>query len=258
MANDNINNINQALQGYVNHSGGAVGSDSAWGDIGKQFGVASNHYYHGKKTPNGNVEITEAEFKEGVQRVLTANKSLNRRPDRFMDLLARNWMQVKNADAVFAISTLDPKGKVTLPDGKGFTPVSGGTGWAVQMAIDSQKPVFLFDQASGKWMTFSGPDPEGLGWTELESAPALTKNFAGIGTRDINAAGKQAINDAYQATIRALGQGIAPESADSRDANESAAAAQLEEQPVSPVRFYTGDIAPAEDVVFVFGSVCKA
>lgn len=254
MANDNINNINQALQGYVNHSGGAVGSDSAWGDIGKQFGVASNHYYHGKKTPNGNVEITEAEFKEGVQRVLTANKSLNRRPDRFMDLLARNWMQVKNADAVFAISTLDPKGKVTLPDGKGFTPVSGGTGWAVQMAIDSQKPVFLFDQASGKWMTFSGPDPEGLGWTELGAAPALTKNFAGIGTRDINAAGKQAINDAYQATIRALGQGIAPESANSRDANESAAAAKQEEQPVSPVRFYTGDIAPAEDVVFVFGS----
>ena len=44
---------------YTNHSGGAIGSDSFWGEIGKKYGVVSKHYYHGKKTYNGNVEITK-------------------------------------------------------------------------------------------------------------------------------------------------------------------------------------------------------
>lgn len=192
------------LQGYVNHSGGAAGSDSAWGDVGKQFGVTSYHYYHGRKTPRGNVEIAENELSEGRLHVYKANKSLRRNPDRYMDLLAKNWIQVRNADAVFAISTLDPKGALTLRDGTGYVPVSGGTGWAVQMAIDSNKPVYLFDQESGKWFTFSGADNNKFGWTELETAPVLTKNFAGIGTRDINEAGRHAINDTYQATLRSL------------------------------------------------------
>lgn len=193
-----------ALQGYVNHSGGAVGSDSAWGDIGKQYGVTSNHYYHGRKTPKGNVEITEEEFKEGVQHVYKANRSLRRNPSRYMDLLARNWMQVKNADAIFAISSLDGPGTQTFPDGTGFMPVAGGTGWAVQMAIDSDKPVYLFNQGAEKWLIFSGPDKYKNGWTELPSAPVLTKNFAGIGTREINEAGLKAIRDCYQATMQAL------------------------------------------------------
>jgi hypothetical protein len=47
------------LKGYINHSGGAIGSDSVWGIIGKQYGVESKHYYIGDKTPRGNTEIKE-------------------------------------------------------------------------------------------------------------------------------------------------------------------------------------------------------
>ena len=79
------------------------------------------------------------------------------------------------------------------PDTESYVPVSGGTGWAVQMAIDSNKPVYLFDQESGKWFSFSGADNNKFGWTELETAPVLTKNFAGIGTRDINEAGRRVV-----------------------------------------------------------------
>lgn len=43
-------------------------------------------------------------------------------------------MQVKNSDAVFAIGHLV----------RGI--VDGGTGWAVQMAIDDGKPVYVYDQ----------------------------------------------------------------------------------------------------------------
>lgn len=202
-----------ALQGYVNHSGGAKGSDTVWGEVGAKFGVVSKHYYHGNKTPNGNIQITEAQFAEGKEHVLQANKSLHRQPDKYLDLLARNWMQVKNADAVFAIGHLY-KQYLEYPNGKRYYPVDGGTGWAVQMAIDSQTPIYLFDQDRKVWLKFIGPQSmyeAGLkgnekteGWEVLSTAPILTKNFAGIGSREITEDGRKAISDVYHKTIEAL------------------------------------------------------
>lgn len=168
---------------YVNHSGGAIGSDSYWGTVGERYGVKSNHYYHGRKTPIGNVEITEEQFNEGKQKVLQANRTLNRRPDRYMDLLARNWMQVKNSDSIFAIGHLK----------RGI--VDGGTGWAVQMAIDAGKPVYVFDQERGEWFKNIGGQ-----WSRSD-VPTFTSNFAGIGTRQLNDAGRKAIEAVYEKTF---------------------------------------------------------
>ena len=191
-----------ALAGYVNHSGGAVGSDTYWGEAGARLGVASNHYWHGRRTPNGNVEITQEQYDEGREMVLRANRRLHRQPEKYMDLLARNWMQVKNADAVYAVGQFSDT-PVRVAGGKfGYRQVDGGTGWAAQMAIDSGKPLFLFDQKTLKWFRFRFPDPSGNGWEELPSAPVLTKNFAGIGTRHLSEAGKLAIREAYTATLR--------------------------------------------------------
>lgn len=169
---------------FVNHSGGAVGSDSYWGEVGARYGIPSNHYYYGKKTPNGNVALTKEQFEEGKEKVLKANQTLNRQPDKYMDLLARNWMQVKNADSVFAI------GKITQ---QGF--VDGGTGWAVQMAIDANKPVYVFDQDRNSWFRDNGAQ-----WLPIDT-PTLTPNFAGIGTRDLKDSGKQAIEQVYEKTF---------------------------------------------------------
>lgn len=96
----NENDTENAVTTYVNHSGGAIGSDTMWGEIGEEYGVVSNHYYHGTKTPNGNIEITEEQFERGKQHVHKANETLHRRPDKYMNLLARNWIQVENSDAV--------------------------------------------------------------------------------------------------------------------------------------------------------------
>lgn len=178
-----IEKISDAGNGYINHSGGAVGSDSYWDEVGQQYGVVSNHYYHGKKTPKGNVELTDAEFNEGKKHVLKANETLHRKPEVYMDLLARNYNQVKNADAIFAIGHLK----------NGI--VDGGTGWAVQMAIDDGKPVYVYDQERKQWYK----NINGV-WSE-SSIPTLTKNFAGIGTRGLNESGKQAIRDVYNNTF---------------------------------------------------------
>jgi hypothetical protein len=61
----NENDTENAVTAYVNHSGGAIGSDTMWGEIGEEYGVVSNHYYHGTKTPNGNIAITEEQFERG-------------------------------------------------------------------------------------------------------------------------------------------------------------------------------------------------
>ena len=181
---DNI--TSQELQGYVNHSGGAIGSDTYWGEVGAKYGVTSNHYYHENKTPNGNVEISQEDYLEGQSHVLDANETLHRKPEKYMNLLARNWAQVKYSDAVFAIGHLT----------NGI--VDGGTGWAVQMAIDARKPVYLFDQIRNQWF-------KNLNGTWATSdIPILTTNFAGIGTRELNDAGKRAIEAVYAKTLQNL------------------------------------------------------
>lgn len=48
------------------------------------------------------------------------------------------------------------------------------------MAIDVNKPVYVFDQERNKWYTNVDKD-----WIEI-GTPTLTPNFAGIGTRNIN------------------------------------------------------------------------
>ena len=168
---------------YTNHSGGAVGSDYEWGKQGEKYNVVSRHYWHGKKTAHGNVEITEEEFDEGKRHVLKANETLHRRPDNYMDLLARNYCQVKNADEIFAIGHIS----------HGI--VDGGTGWAVQMAIDDGKTVHLYDQERDQW--FINRNGE---WG-YDDVPTLTEEFAGIGSRKINDKGREAIKAVYEKTF---------------------------------------------------------
>ena len=169
---------------YILHSGGAQGADSEWARLGAPYGVVPCHYWHRRRTPFGNTEISEADFDEGVRHVLQANLTLHRRPGRHLDLLARNWCQVKYSETIFAIGRL--KGGI----------VQGGTAWAVQMALDAGKPVYLFDQTSERWLTFRDAQ-----WRPCP-LPVLTHHFAGIGSRVITPAGIRAIADVYRNTFR--------------------------------------------------------
>lgn len=175
---------------FINHSGGALGSDTMWGKIGEEYGVYSKHYYaEGQKTPNGNTALGKQLLSESDVHLKEANKKLGRlfptSKDYVNNLLRRNWFQVKNADAVFAIGTIADNGTV-----------NGGTGWAVQMAIDNNKDVYVFDQSRLKW--YRNRDHK---WSEV-TTPKLTPNFAGIGTREITQEGIQAIRNVYALTSK--------------------------------------------------------
>lgn len=188
---------------YTNHSGGAEGSDMAWETAGLSYGVKTIAYsFPGHKQYGANPYImTKDELEEGNQAYLTASETLGRairtmafnpqRNNYVHNLICRNWFQVKHAEAVFAIGTL-VRGKEHL--------VNGGTGWAVQMAIDNNKPVYLFEQNEKMWMRFYY---ESRHFDISQYYPTITvKNFAGIGTRAITDDGLQAILNVYEKTFK--------------------------------------------------------
>lgn len=179
------------LKDFTLESGGALGADSYFDILGESYGITRNHYYHGKKTAKGNILITDAQLEEGWQHVLEANKTLFRRPDNYRSLLSRNWFQVKPSGEIFAVATLQDK-KI----------VSGGTGWAVQMAIDNWKVVYLYEQNFQKWMTFNYQEDI---FEDYDGTPYITsKHFAGIGTRNINIHGIRAIKELYKNTVKKI------------------------------------------------------
>lgn len=181
---------NTTIESYVNHSGGAKGADTAWDSIGRRFGVTKHRHYQKDKTPLGNTTITSGQFQEGLIKAKKAAMMLGRNWSNkpyIQGLLSRNWQQVKNADAVFAIAE-KLEGDF----------VSGGTGYAVAMARAEGKPVFVFDQSQGAWFKASEK-----GWKQSPT-PTLTPNFAGIGTRQLSAEGRQAIEDVYAKTKASL------------------------------------------------------
>jgi predicted NAD-dependent protein-ADP-ribosyltransferase YbiA (DUF1768 family) len=180
---------------YTNHSGGAIGADSAWDTIGREFGVVNhNHYYYGSKTPKGNIELTKDELDEGVAEMRKAAAVLGKNPQKAstVNLLARNWFQVKNSDQVVAIAP--------IADNMKF--VEGGTGWAVAMAQANNKETHVFNLNDNSWYTWDGTE------FVASEVPTLSKNFAGIGSRQDN--GKmteeslQAIYDVYDRTFNSV------------------------------------------------------
>ena len=191
----------------TNHSGGALGSDSLWDELGQLFGKITNkHYWATERTPKGNTIVTNPDYIEGTKEAAkAANRNFGYQYATMKNaLLIRNWSQVKYADAIFAIGSIVGKGEPVFPNIKGDTrtainpSVTGGTGYAVGMGIIHKKPVYVFNQTATKnyeqgWYVWDNTAQD----FKKTDVPALTKNFAGIGTRNINEAGKQAIMDVF-------------------------------------------------------------
>ena len=187
------------------HSGGAQGADTYFEEIGSKYGVKTRAYSYKTKyhTTDNKVEISDVDYEEGVKEIIKANKVLNRYGiHKFMNLLARNWAQVKYSDEVFAVGTiLDPgkRGSKGFYNRSEFQVVDGGTGYACFMCVNSNKPLYVFDQEKNKWFRWSYIS---LRFIEVkEEIKINSENFAGIGTREINSNGIKAIEDLYLKTF---------------------------------------------------------
>lgn len=182
------------MSDYICHSGGCPGSDMEWENEGLKYGVKTIAYsfWNHKQQGRNQKILSGVELNEGFEHVLKANETMKRypqgQPQYVKNLLARNWFQVKNSEAIFAIGKFQSS-KI----------VDGGTGWAVQMAIDSKKPVYVFDQENNLWRQFNYAF-DGFEIFQFK-IPILSKNFAGIGTREINDLGKNAIVEIYRVNL---------------------------------------------------------
>ena len=196
------------LTSIVCHSGGAEGSDTYWENIGEEFAVKTKAYsYQTKKHTSPNkVEISEDDYKEGIIEVNKANKFLNRYGiHKYMNLLARNWTQVKYSKQIFAVGTIikpgDKNNRGYYNKGK-YDIVDGGTGYAVRMGINNEREVYVFDQIKEKWFRWSYSS---LRFVDIGKVPSITEqDFAGIGTREILPNGVKAIRDVYELTFNKI------------------------------------------------------
>lgn len=179
---------------YTCHSGGAEGADAYFEFFSERFRVKTVAYSYKTRFHRSvnKYELTEEEFNEGRSRVLQVNEILKRSNiQRYLNLLARNWHQVKNADEIFAIVPINL-------NNNGFK-IKGGSAWAVQMAVNAGKNIFVYDQEQLLWFYW---DKVVLAFKPLKGEPRIsTLNFAGIGTRNINLFGIEAIEQLYKNTF---------------------------------------------------------
>ena len=185
------------------HTGGAKGSDLFFERVCIEYGVKVKAYsFKEHNTSSRNrVILTTPELIEGWDKVQEAAKSLKRNTYNLSayvkKLLARNWFQVKNSDTIIAVGNiLDPKEQgERIPNNTSRQIVDGGTGYAVELAIQHNKPVYVFNQKDDKWYTWKDK------FVECEQ-PTLTENFAGIGTRNLSMEGSHAIRRLFVDTFR--------------------------------------------------------
>lgn len=166
-------------------SGGATGADSAWYDYFKDkevdFRVMSfprMNIHH--SLDNCKVEIEQphtVQWKHAIDAVKEAAKCLDTKY-RFSPYLVRDFFQIKDAEAVYAIGKKNPSRK-----GVG---IDGGTGYTCQMYANRLKSsnLFLYNMDTLSWECWHPRN----GWLPLviPPLPIAYNVVACIGSREFN------------------------------------------------------------------------
>ena len=167
------------MKGII-HSGGAAGADATFAKVGAEAGfVVYNHSFLGHNVEAQGIRIDHsvAELSRADPFLVAANQKLQRRyppvSNFVRKLLQRNYYQIVDAEFVVAVAPL-------VSD-----LVGGGTGWAVEIARQLNKPVFLYDTKSNQ--VFCAAD--GLPFSLFTGEVPNFGRFAGIGTREITPEG---------------------------------------------------------------------
>ncbi len=98
----------------------------------------------------------------------------------FRKVLQTIWYQINHGQEVYVVgSVLDDQ------------TVKGGTGWGAEFAKLCNKPLHVFDQERGTWLSWTGS-----AWRAREAGdlPVITHaHFTGTGSRFLNEQGRAAI-----------------------------------------------------------------
>ena len=172
-------------------SGGAAGAEAEFGACAERHGVEEVNFTfdgHRMARTRGVRVLNHEELLAGDVSLAYVSRLMHR---RYTDsLLVRKvlqslWYQVNHGQEIYVIG-------VILDD----QTVRGGTGWGAEFAKLCNKPLYVFDQEKTGWFRWTGDD-----WQAADGAdqPIVTHpHFTGTGTRNVTAAGKQAIEDLFR------------------------------------------------------------
>ena len=173
------------------HSGGAAGADSAWANAGKKSNInVIAHSFQGHKVAEGKPFVHSQSALNAADNLLIKvrkeympYKQFETSKEFVKNLLRRNFFQIKDSQALFAIGKIED-----TPVGKR---VAGGTSWAFYMAVDQNKPAYIFNQKDNTWYKAQGKE---LVPIDRKKIPRYTE-IAGVGSRDLTEAGRKEIQD---------------------------------------------------------------
>lgn len=172
-------------------SGGAYGADKLFEDLAKEnnhnVAIFASGYIGDKDKEKYDQFLIQLNHKYLNRTYPTRNEYVN-------GLLRRDVLIGIQAEVVFSVSTLDKNNTI-----------NGGTAWASYTFINKYKfgliPFYLFDQNVNIWYQISiNPQDSKINFNEMTCLPKIPKNkvYAGIGTRELNNNGKNAIYQLYK------------------------------------------------------------
>ena len=190
------------MKNFEIHSGGAEGSDSLFDKFAPENATIVHHSFDGHKLSKGLRGVIEKHSIEELRENFKAYENACRNVGRYIsknsyvqNLCLRNYFQVSNANLIVAVVE-----KIT-----NFTKCicEGGTGYAVDYARQMGKPILVYNQADCFW--YFAQNGEGFRVSKNQNPNwAMIKytNIAGIGTRNINSNGENAIRGFFADNIK--------------------------------------------------------
>lgn len=164
------------------YSGGATGSESAFGAIAEKFSVNEVNFTFDGHVQERTVKtkvLSERELSDGDVSLLYVSERLQRtysQGSMIRNVLKTLWHMVSRSQQVFVIGCIQSDDTVR-----------GGTGWSVELAKMWGKDLWVFDQERNEWYCWKA-----AAWHV--GLPIITATtIAGTGTRLLKENGKSAI-----------------------------------------------------------------
>jgi hypothetical protein len=167
-------------------SGGAAGSEAAFGEAAERYGVREVHFTfdgHKQSRAVGSQLLSPRELEAGDVSLVYVSRRLNRTFNEHglvRKVLQTLWHMVSRSQQVFVVGTIQEDGTVV-----------GGTGWSVELARMWAKDLWVFDQVRDGWYRWDGST-----WT-AGNAEIRTGSFCGTGTRYLDDNGRAAVDDLF-------------------------------------------------------------
>ncbi len=163
-------------------SGGAAGSEAAFGEAAARHGLTETHFTfegHRQARQQGSRLLGPRELEAGDVSLVYVSRRLNRTFNEHglvRKVLQTLWHMVSRSQQVFVVGAIQEDGTVV-----------GGTGWSVELARMWSKELWVFDQKRDAWFTW-----DGRAWVPGE-ARIRSRQICGTGTRYLDANGKAAV-----------------------------------------------------------------